>query len=140
MPDLDHSSTTPAAHAASAADRRLLLAGIGTGVIGIIGVAFLSHVVGGGITALNAVGRPLLFAAIGTLAVQGRGWARVVLALWTGGLALFNAVAAINLLREGHLGGAAMFLGLGAIFLASVMLLVRAGRTGAPHLALPGVP
>jgi hypothetical protein len=118
-------STPPSA---ASVDRPLLLAGIGMGVIGVVALSILTHLVGGGIGPVSGIGRPLLYAAIGALAVQGRNWARVVLALWSGGLALFNGIAAVNLVRTGHPGGAMLFLGLGLVFLASIVLLLRARR------------
>lgn len=112
----------------SRADQRLLLAGIGAGVLGLIGLAILTRAIGEELRTVSAVGRPLLFAAVGALAFTGRRWATFVLVIWAACLAFLHAVAATNLLRSGHAGDAALFLGLGLVFLAASLLVHRARR------------
>ena len=109
-------------------DRRLLLAGIGAGVLGLIGLAVLAHAIGSGLNPLSAIGRPVLFAALGALALTGRHWASAILVLWAALLAFFNAFAALTLFRTGHARDGALFLGLALLFLAA-SLLVHRSRT-----------
>lgn len=108
------------------ANRRLLLAGIGAGVIGLAGLALLNWAIKGDLQPVNAIGRPILFAAVGALAVTGRGWAAFILVLWTACLALLHAVAAVNLMRTGHGRDALYFLLLGLLFVASGVLVQQA--------------
>ena len=108
--------------------KRLLLAGIGTGVLGLIALALLTRAVAGDVRLATAIGRPIVFAAIGALALGGRPVPRAALMLWSGLLAFFAAFAAMTLLRTGHLRDGVLFLALGVVFLGSFLLLLRAGR------------
>ena len=64
--------------------RRFLLAGIGAGVVGLIALAVLSYAIGSGPNLLSAIGRPVLFAAVGALALGGRPLMRGILVIWAG--------------------------------------------------------
>lgn len=120
-------TTSPDLQRDAPAQPRLLLAGIGAGVIGLTALAVLTHLVDGELRPITAVGRPILFAAVGALGVQGRRWPRVVLLLWTGCLALLLLVAATTLVRNAHVRDGVLFLALAALFVGSFLLLLRAG-------------
>ena len=117
-------------------ERRLFLAGVGAGVLGIAGLGALTWAIGGDVRPLSLIGRPIVFAAVGALGLQGRRWPRVVLMLWSGCLALLTVVAAITILRAGHGRDGALFLLLAALFAGACLLFVRAGHEVAP-LATP---
>ena len=85
----------------------------------------LSYAIGSGPNLLSAIGRPVLFAAVGALALGGRPLMRGILVIWAGLLAFFNAFAALTLFRTGHAGDGAMFLALALLFLASSVLVHR---------------
>jgi hypothetical protein len=106
-------------------DRRRLLLAIAAGVVGLAALALLTRAVAGDFRLLTAVGRPILFAAVGALALQGRRWARAVLAFWAGSLAILNVVAGANLAAGGHARDGALFGALGSVFLVAVVLLLR---------------
>ena len=120
-------TTSLDARTATPPERRLLLAGIGAGVIGLVALAVLTHFVAGDLRPITAVGRPILFAAVGALGVHGRRWPRVVLLVWTGCLALLLVVAATTLVRNDHARDGLLFLALAALFVGSFLLLLRAG-------------
>ena len=112
--------------------KRLLLAGVGVGVLGLVALAILTRAVAGDVRLATAIGRPVVFAAVGALALGGRPVPRAALMLWSGLLAFFAAFAAMTLFRTSHVRDGALFLALGVVFLGSFLLLLRAGREVAP--------
>lgn len=101
---------------------------IAIGAAGFLLLGLVDWQQGADINWLAAVGRPVMFVGFGALAWQGRLWARTLVALW---LALIGAVLvgrSVAVMFPGD-AVAAMWMGIGLLFLGSAVLLYRS-----PHI------
>jgi len=73
--------------------RRQLIWSVASGTLVLVALGVSEYFRTGAFSALSLLGRPLIFAALGRLAFEGRGWAPKVAGVW---IALLALVAGVN--------------------------------------------